>query len=464
MTINQEDTIVALSTPPGSGAIGIIRLSGKEAFKIGTSLTNGRKDFSGGISHTLTFGKILDMDRNVIDEVVFSIFRGPGSYTGEDILEISCHGSSFIIETILKMCLDSGARLANPGEFTMRAYFNQKMDLSQAEAVADLIASETSSAHYLAMNQMRGGFSKEIERLRSELINFTSLIELELDFGEEDVEFADRKDLNTLLDKILEYIQSLKSSFTLGNVLKNGVATVIAGRPNAGKSTLLNALVNYDRAIVSDIAGTTRDTIEEYLNINGIKFRMIDTAGIRDASDTIERIGVERTFQEVARSMIILYLFDVNKLTRETLKEDIVRLDTDPSKIIVVANKMDSNPHALASDYYIDNWVNKDNFIPISALNQMNITYLKEVMAAKATMGRKMGEGVIISNTRHFEALDRAYKALEQARSGLHSGLTGDFVAMDIRHALYALADITGKIDVDQDILGTIFGKFCIGK
>ncbi len=461
---HQEDTIVALSTPAGSGAIGVIRLSGSQAFRIGTALTGGKIKLDDCKTHSLHFARIREEGGNIIDEVVFSVFKGPGSYTGEDVLEISCHGSSFIIENILRLCLSLGARLAQPGEFTMRAYFKGKMDLSQAEAVADLIASETSAAHNLAMNQMRGGFSKEIERLRAELIHFTSLIELELDFGEEDVEFADRKDLNDLIDKILKYIADLKSSFQLGNVLKNGVAAVIAGRPNAGKSTLLNAMVNYDRAIVSDIAGTTRDTIEEMINISGIRFRLIDTAGIRDATDTIEKIGVARALQEVAKSMMVLYLFDVNKLDRALLEEDILKLKTDASKLIVVANKMDSNPYAIASDYYIEGWVSKENFIPISALNQMNIEYLKEVMVGKATMGRAVGEGVIVSNARHFEALDRAYVALRQAREGLNAGVTGDFVAMDIRHALYALGDITGKIDVDEDILGTIFGKFCIGK
>lgn len=461
--ISGSDTIAALSTGASLGAIAVIRLSGPDALAVAGRLTRGKKDFVKVQSHTLHFSTIFDARGRILDEVVFSIFKNPASFTGEDVVEISCHGSRYIVQRILELCIQYGARAAEPGEFTMRAYMNGKLDLSQAEAVADLIAANSEAAHHIAMNQMRGGFSNEINQLREELIGFTSLIELELDFGEEDVEFADRSDLRNLLLRILSYIGRLQESFQLGNVIKNGVSTVIAGRPNAGKSTLLNALLNYERAIVSDIAGTTRDTIEELININGVEFRLIDTAGIREASDAIEKIGVQKTLDELTRSMLVLYVFDNTEMTRDDLKDDLSRLDLLPERLIVVANKSDQERKHNGGDYFIENLVSEDNFLSVSAAHKENLNLLKEKMAQKAITGNR-GEGVIVSNARHYDALTRAYDYLQSALAGLDSGVTGDFIAMDIRHALYALADITGRIDVDRDILGTIFGKFCIGK
>lgn len=457
-----SETIVALSTGAALGAIAVIRLSGVEALTIAGKLTNGKRDFAKVKSHTLHFASVFDASGLILDEVVFSIYKNPRSYTGEDVVEISCHGSRYIVQRLLEMCIHYGARTAEPGEFSMRAYLNGKLDLSQAEAVSDLISANSEAAHHIAMNQMRGGFSSEINQLREELIGFTSLIELELDFGEEDVEFADRTDLRKLLLKILSYIKKLQDSFQLGNVIKNGVSTVIAGRPNAGKSTLLNAFLNYERAIVSDIAGTTRDTIEEMININGVEFRLIDTAGIREASDAIEKIGVQKTMDELNKSMLVLYVFDGTEMTMDDLKSDLSRLNLSPDKLIVVANKSDQNQRN-DSDFFLDGLVDSTNFIAVSAVQKENLDQLKGMMSEKVMSGNSV-EGVIVSNTRHFEALSRSYTYLEKALEGLDTGITGDFIAMDIRHALYALADITGRIDVDKDILGTIFGKFCIGK
>jgi tRNA modification GTPase len=463
MLSNVQDTIVALATPQGSGAIGVLRLSGSQAVSIADQLRGRGAFLDQKDSHTLHYCSVRDAKGEVLDEVLMGWMRGPNSYTGEDTVEISCHGSPYVLQNVLQRCLDLGARLAEPGEFTLRAYLNGKMDLSQAEAVADLIASESQAAHRLALHQMKGGFSREIQRLREELIHFTSLLELELDFGEEEVEFADRAEMQALLHKIIQYIQTLTGSFALGNAIKNGVATVIAGRPNAGKSTLLNAFLNYERAIVSDIEGTTRDTIEETINIEGVQFRLIDTAGLRDAQDAIEKIGVQKTLEELERSALVLYVFDAGRISPAALLQDLEELGYKEDKLIVVANKMDTHPYLEAKDYYAEGWMGPSNFVPISAAHQMNIGYLKEVMALKA-LAQKGQHSVIVSNSRHVEALHKTRKALEQALEGLQQQVTGDFVAMDIRHALYSLAEITGKIDVDRDILGTIFGKFCIGK
>ena len=383
-------TIVALATPPGAGAIGVIRLSGANAIKIVNTVFHG-KDLKTQDSHTIHLGTIRDENDQILDEVLVSLFVAPRSYTKENVVEVSCHGSSYIIQQIIELFIRKGARMAQPGEFTMRAFLNGKMDLSQAEAVADLIASSSASAHNLAMQQMRGGFSKEIANLRQQLIDFASLIELELDFSEEDVEFANRDDLKKLVVKIQTLLQNLINSFHLGNVIKNGVSTVIAGRPNAGKSTLLNALLNEERAIVSHIAGTTRDTVEESLNIKGIQFRLIDTAGIRRAQDQIEQQGVERTIKKIAESMVVIYVFDVMESSPENLWTDVNRFLhgsrslTEGSKLIFVANKMDLNPYTKPSDYYKALIINETNLIAASAKNQMNIDFLKEKLFSAAT-------------------------------------------------------------------------------
>lgn len=457
-----HDTIVALATPPGEGALGIIRLSGKESIRIADQFFIS-KDLTKAESHTLHFGSFTNPRGEIVDEVVLSLFHNPRSYTGEDVIEISCHGSSYIIQQIIEICISAGARMARPGEFTLRAFLNGKMDLSQAEAVADLIASESKGAHDLAIKQMRGGFSKEIRKLREELIEFASLIELELDFSEEDVEFADRSELKTLIQKILQYIRSLKDSFQLGNVIKTGVSTAIIGRPNAGKSTLLNTILREDRAIVSEIAGTTRDTIESWFNIDGIRFRLIDTAGIRETDDVIERIGVERSLKEMETSSLILYIFDVRELSPSELIQELEKYPIGDKNLLVIANKLDLQPGLDPQDYYHAPLIRPDNFISLSATEETNIPRLKDKMVEKALQGQKSGDDVIVTNSRHYEALYRAEESLQQAIQNMEQGVTSDFVAMDIRHALYALGEITGEVTTD-DLLDKIFRDFCIGK
>lgn len=479
------DTIVALATPPGIGAIGVIRLSGTDAMFIASQVFYG-KDLTLQASHTVHFGTIRDEHETIIDEVLATVFVAPKSYTGENVVEISCHGSSYILQQVIHLLLQKGARLAQPGEFTLRAFLNGRMDLSQAEAVADLIAAESESAHAVAMQQMRGGFSNEIKRLREELIHFASMIELELDFGEEDVEFANRQDLKDLINKILSLIHSLIHSFQLGNVIKNGVSTVIAGRPNAGKSTLLNALLNEERAIVSEIAGTTRDTIEEILNIKGIHFRLIDTAGIREAQDQIEVIGVQKTMEKIQQSALLVYVFDVIKTPPEEVWKDLEKLVHPGIQLLVVANKMDLNPYTKWEQYAVGGGqlalnngqyevgsegippfphspITSNNFIPISAINQMNIEYLKEKLYELALAGKVSLENTIVTNVRHYEALQHAADSLKAALQGLEANITGDFLAMDIRRALAYLGEITGEVGV-EDLLDNIFSKFCIGK
>ncbi|MEZ5058901.1 MAG: tRNA uridine-5-carboxymethylaminomethyl(34) synthesis GTPase MnmE [Saprospiraceae bacterium] len=475
---DMQDTIVALATPPGVGAIGVIRLSGPDAIRIVDEVFYG-KNLQKQDTHTMHFGTIRDGEK-ILDEVLVSLFVAPKSYTGENVVEVSCHGSNYILQKVIQLFIIKGARSAQPGEFTMRAFLNGRMDLSQAEAVADLIASDSAGSHQMAMSQMRGGISTEIEKLREELINFASLIELELDFGEEDVEFANRDDLRQLILKIQGFISSLLSSFDLGNAIKQGVLTVIAGRPNAGKSTLLNAMLNEERAIVSDIAGTTRDTIEEVLNINGVHFRLIDTAGIRDAQDQIEAIGVEKTMQKVAQASLLLYVFDVTGMTLEEVQQDLTRLHRDEMTTIVVCNKMDRNPYfdpkklkdLLANGQrLIANSPPKDQrpktkdqlTISLSAKNGMNIPYLKEVLYNAVLEDKNFTDTAIVSNARHFEALQKTSTSLDRVLEGMDNAITGDFLAMDIRKALYHLGEITGKVDVEE-LLGNIFGKFCIGK
>lgn len=459
MSLSASPDIIALSTPPGIGALGVIRLTGPHVFEHVSKFFS--KDLSQFDSHTLHFGTIQYDSGELIDEVVVGIFRGPNSFTGENIVEISCHGSAFIIQQIIDLFLKNGIELAKPGEFTQRAFLNGKMDLSQAEAVADLIASQSASAHKIALNQMRGGVSNQISELREKLIDFASLIELELDFSEEDVEFADRIQLVELVNHILKVINDLIQSFSLGNAIKNGINTVIAGRPNAGKSTLLNAMLNEERAIVSEIAGTTRDTIEEVLNIDGVSFRLIDTAGIREAHDQIEAIGVERTMQKIAQSAILLYVFDVTELHPEHVWADLSKIVGPDTKLVVVANKMDLNPYLEPADF-VSQILPADQIITASAKNQMNIGYLKEKLY-DIGVGGKIESDVIISNVSHADALSKAQERLHAVIEGLNTGITSDFVAMDIRQALHHLGEITGQISTD-DLLGNIFGKFCIGK
>jgi tRNA modification GTPase len=453
-----EDTIVALATPQGKGAIGVIRLSGKEAINICQKVWKG-KDLTQQPSHTIHFGYIKNNDE-VIDEVVVSLFKEPKSYTKENVVEISCHGSQFIQQKIINALTDAGARHAQPGEFTLRAFMNGRFDLSQAEAVADLIASDSASSHQVALQQMRGGFSNQIKLLREQLINFTALIELELDFGEEDVEFANRNDLKNLVASLVHHISGLINSFKLGNVIKNGVNTVIAGRPNAGKSTLLNALLREERAIVSDIPGTTRDVIEEVLNIDGINFRLIDTAGIREATDAIEKIGIERTMQKIRQSALVVYLFDVNNITAKEVEADLKMLNAHDIPLITVGNKIDLITEAEAQQKFQA----IENIIFISSKNHLHLENLKNTLVQKVVGSQLNFNDTIVTNARHYEALQQAKAALDDVMQGIYNHTTGDLLSLDIRRALSALGAITGDIDVDRDILGTIFGKFCIGK
>lgn len=458
------DTIVALATPPGVGAIGIIRLSGPEAIGIADTCFRGKR-LAEQASHTIHFGTMRDENGHILDEVLVSLFRGPASYTGEDIIEVSCHGSGYILESVLRLFLRKGARLAQPGEFTLRAFLNGRMDLSQAEAVADLISAGSAAAHQLAMQQLRGGISSEIQRLRQELIDFASLIELELDFSEEDVEFADRSELHRLVDRLRGLIRPLLDSFQLGNAVRQGVSTVLAGRPNAGKSTLLNALLKEDRALVSEIAGTTRDTIEESLYIRGIQFRLIDTAGIREANDRIEAMGVARTLEKVRDSAILIYVFDAAAAAPEQVREDLARLVHPNLRILLVANKIDLNPSARYETFFAGEalGIGQHQWVPISAANRLNIETLQERLFETVVQEEVSLDGAVLSNVRHYEALQHALESIESVSEGLYAGLSGELVAMDIRRALHFLGEITGEISAD-DLLGNIFGRFCIGK
>ena len=462
-----EGTIIALSSPPGSGAISIIRLSGKDSISITDKFFESKsgkklKDCNG---YSISYGNFL-AGKEVLDEVVISIYKKPHSYTGEDVIEISCHGSNYIQQEIISSFTSSGVRLASPGEFTLRAYLNNKKDLSQAEAVSDLIASESKEAHRVAMHQMRGGYSNEIEELREKLIDFKSLIELELDFSEEDVEFADRKDLKDLLNTLESKLSSLIESFTYGNVIKEGVTVTIAGKPNAGKSSLLNALVNEDKAIVSDIPGTTRDAIEDVTVIDGIKFRFIDTAGIRETSDKIESIGVERAKGKIGKSKVLIYLFDRSDSSENELINEVESYQRDDLNIFIVENKIDLLNN-LKTDSYKDNinqLIKSKNieFLQISALNQTNIEDLKNAISKDLNLSSE--NSIVITNSRHLEALKNSLNAIESVKKGLKEGISGDLLSIDLNDAIINISIITGKIDIDQDILGSIFSKFCIGK
>ncbi|UII24049.1 tRNA uridine-5-carboxymethylaminomethyl(34) synthesis GTPase MnmE [Fulvivirga ligni] len=451
-----EDTIVALSTAPGVGAIAVIRLSGDDAIKICNSVFKG-KDLEKQPTHTLHFGTIRDGEK-VIDEVVVSLFVGPKSFTKENVVEISCHGSPFIVKQVIKVLLAAGSRLALPGEFTKRAFLNGQFDLAQAEAVADLINSDSAASHEAALNQMRGGFSEQIRQLREELIHFASMIELELDFGEEDVEFADRDDLKNLINNLLKVINALIESFDLGNVIKNGVPTVIAGKPNAGKSTLLNALLNEEKAIVSDIAGTTRDVIEDEINLGGITFRFIDTAGIRETEDTIEKIGVERTQAQMKKASLIIYMIDLANDNVVDFNRDINKLENMGIPFIVVGNKIDKAQPELKSAVE-----GVKGSILIAANTKENLDALKDRILEEVNLDNFKSGNTLVTNIRHYDNLLKTRNALQDVLNGLGNNITGDFLAMDIRQSLHYLGEITGEITTD-DLLANIFSKFCIGK
>jgi tRNA modification GTPase len=501
--MTNDQTIVALATPNGTGAIGIIRLSGPEAIIIANKVFKG-KDLTKQASHTIHLGNIVDGDL-VLDEVLASLFIAPRSYTRENVVEISCHGSAYIIESIIKLLIKNGARSAKAGEFTLRAFLNGQLDLSQAEAVADLIASNSKASQQVAFQQLRGGFSSQLHSLRDQLIQFASLIELELDFAEEDVEFANREQLRKLIHEINGVIRNLIRSFDLGNAIKQGVNTVIAGRPNAGKSTLLNALLNEERAIVSHIPGTTRDTIEEVLNIHGINFRLIDTAGIREATDTIEKIGVQRTMEKISQAALLIYIFDAAEIIVEELNKDIESLERPGIKMLVVANKIDllkleaRGPRSEVRSQKLTNSTHKDelfaaiwnpdspgltsdiqlptsdlrpptsdlrlptsDFLPVSAKEKYHIDDLKNKIYHAAIKDKLTGDETLVTNIRHLEALQKTEAALKRVLKGIDT-VTSDFLAMDIKQALHYLGEITGAVTTD-DLLENIFSKFCIGK
>jgi len=452
-----SEIIVALATPPGIGAIGVIRLSGHGSISLVNELFPS-KNLEAAAGNTLHVG-VLQHNDQLIDEVVLSLFKSPKSYTGEDVVEISCHGSTFIQQQIIEVCINKGARLATPGEFTLRAFLNGKMDLVQAEAVADLIASGTKASQETALNQVRGGFSSILFALREELIKFSALIELELDFSQEDVEFVDRTSLTSLLLKIEKTIHGLLESFQLGNVIKNGVTVAIIGKPNAGKSTLLNSMLNENRAIVSSIAGTTRDTIEEVINIDGILYRLMDTAGIREGGDEIESIGVERSKEKMQSADIVVYLFDVSTESIDELTKIKTELNSVAKSWIMVGNKVD----AISSEEL--NVVNTsvENSLFISAKNQLGLEQLKDALKLNVTSGLVHAENTIVTNARHVQALQKVANNLAAIQTGLSTKIPGDLLAIDIRQCLYHLGEITGQITND-DQLDFIFSKFCIGK
>ncbi len=461
----KQDTIVALATPAGAGAIAVIRVSGKDAIEITSSVFRSisDKDLTTQKSHTIHLGHIIDQER-VLDEVLVSLFKGTNSYTGEPTTEISCHGSSYIQQEIIQLLLRKGCRIADAGEFTLRAFINGKLDLSQAEAVADLIASDSEASHQIAMQQMRGGFSSEIKKLRDELLNFASLIELELDFAEEDVEFANRDQFQDLISRITKVLKRLIDSFAVGNVIKNGIPVAIVGEPNVGKSTLLNALLNEERAIVSDIAGTTRDTIEDEINIGGIGFRFIDTAGIRDTKDVVESIGIQKTFEKIEQAEVVIYLVDSFELTVDgiqTLKVEIGKIKNKyPQKpLVVVANKIDRLDTSQVSNLTSE----IENIHLLSAKQNIGVEELQNKLLDFVNTGALRNNDTIVTNSRHYDALLKALEEIQKVQYGIDNGLSGDLMAIDIRQALYHFGEITGEITSD-DLLGNIFANFCIGK
>ena len=453
----RDDTIIALATPQGVGAIAVIRLSGKEAIRVTNEVFFG-KNLENVPSHTIHFGTIRDGEK-IIDEVLVSVFIAPKSFTKENVVEISTHGSSYIINQVLKLFVRKGVRLAKPGEFTQRAFLNGQFDLAQAEAVADLIHADSETSHQAALNQMRGGFSSEIQELRNQLIHFASMIELELDFVEEDLEFASRDDLRTLVERILRIVEELILSFDLGNVIKNGVPTVIAGKPNAGKSTLLNALLNEEKAIVSDIAGTTRDFIEDEISIGGVIFRFIDTAGLRETTDTIEAIGVSRTQEKMKTASLILYLFDLSDTDLVEINRDVNKLENLGVPFIKVANKTDKSKENIISELKEKH----PDTIFISAGKKENLEGLKSRILELVNLEKFRTGNTIVTNVRHYDSLTKTRESLLDVLTGLDSQVTNDFLAMDIRRALHYLGEITGQVTTD-DLLANIFSKFCIGK
>ena len=457
--MGNQETIIALATPNGLGAISVIRISGNNSIKITEKLfkSNKNKLLSNQKSHTVHLGHIMKGNHE-LDEVLITLFKGPYSYTGEDTIEISCHGSTYIQKEIINLFIDNCIRIANPGEFTLRAFLNGKMDLNQAEAVADLIASENEGSHKLAMQQMKSGFSNDLKKLRAELLHFSSMIELELDFSQEDVEFAERNDFKNLTNKIKSELKILINSFQSGNVLKNGISVAIAGKPNAGKSSLLNTLLNEDKAIVSDIPGTTRDSIEDSLIINGINFRFIDTAGLRETNDVIESKGIEKTKEKIKKAKILLYLFDINDTNINEIKNSVDSFRRDDLSIILVRNKI----YLKINNKNLLNDLKKLELIEISATEKKSVLKLKERLIDEVNLLNPYTD-VIISNSRHYEALKKALKAIEEVNKGLKENISGDLLSVDIRRSIEFLAEITGEITND-DVLGNIFANFCIGK
>jgi tRNA modification GTPase len=456
--MSYADNIVALATPSGTGAIAVIRVSGLDAITLVDNIFQSikGKKLKDQKTHTIHLGHIAD-GKKVLDEALVSIFKGPHSYTGENVVEISCHGSPFIQQQIIQLLLRSGCRSASAGEFTLRAFLNGKMDLSQAEAVADLIASDSEAAHDIAMQQMRGGFSNEIQKLREELLNFASLIELELDFSQEDVEFADRTQFTELLNRISEVLKKLIDSFALGNVIKNGIPVAIVGQPNVGKSTLLNVLLNEERAIVSDIAGTTRDTVEDHISIKGINFRFIDTAGIRETQDVVEKIGIERTFDKIEKARLIIYLFDRLDFDRQELER--IQNRYPNKQLLPICNKMD-----LLDDDQIKMLKTQiPNVLFLSAKHKIGISELEKKLLDLVDSGALSGDSTIITNSRHYDALLKALEEIQKVKEGMDMDVSSDLLSIDIRQALFHLGEITGSVTTD-DLLGNIFSNFCIGK
>ncbi len=455
--LQKEDTILALSTPPGVGALALIRLSGKEALRACDAIFYGKK-LAEQASHTLHFGQIRRKDGQVLDEVVVGLYRGPRSYTREDTLEISCHASEYIIQELMQLLLDQGLRLAEPGEFTQRAFLNGQLDLAQAEAVADLIASNSARSHELAMQQMRGGYSEQIRSLREQFIKLAALLELELDFSEEDVEFADRTELKRQLAALSQLVDSLLDSFRLGNAIKNGVPVAIAGRPNAGKSTLLNALLQDDKALVSDIPGTTRDSIEDERIIEGIRFRFIDTAGLRNTEDVVEQMGIARSKEKIAASSLLLYLFDASQTSPELLEAEIQEVKAFNTPYLLLGNKLDLLSREQSAEFE-----SFENLLLISALEQAELDQLEKALLRHVQEAVPSEQSVIVSNLRHYESLQNTQRALQLVEEAMAQGLSTELVASDIREAVYHLGSITGEV-TNEDLLDFIFREFCIGK
>ena len=486
MTINKQDTICAPATVPGTGAISVIRLSGPEALSIADKVvTCNRTPLSSTDGYRIRYGTVFDNDGEIVDNVLVSVFRAPHSYTGEDSAEISCHASGYIVQTIIGLLLDAGARSAGPGEFTRRAFVNGKMDLAQAEAVADVIAAQDKAAHRVAMNQLKGGYSKELGRLRAKLLKMTSLLELELDFSEEDVEFASRGELSLLVNDVLHHVSTLASSFKRGNAVKNGLPVAIIGPANSGKSTLLNAIIGEDRAIVSDIAGTTRDTIEEVLNVGGVSLRFIDTAGIRDTEETVEKIGIGRSLKKMQEASIILGILDPARGS-SGMKDDVQfflsNVDLSEQKLILVLNKIDLteggnegdsgvNKNVISGNEVVSLIENKSIDIPlvkISAKTGEGLVDLMSILSNKASDLVGTSDSTLVTNLRHYEALRKSEAPLRRVLSGLGatdhgSPLPPDLIAQDLREALHYIGSIVGEISTDE-VLGNIFREFCIGK